>query len=126
MLDIASSRRRVGVMRVPLQLRGALKAVAIGAVAHRHIRSRSSSARPSNANEKDELMQFSAHPSKESVSDAFTEQIKCPHAPAADRSSTGTPGAPLFPAGERPPTSLELLRQLEGFVRELFEISATT
>jgi hypothetical protein len=42
----------------------------------------------------------------------------------ADRSPTGTPGAPLSLVDERPPTSLELVRQLEGLVRELFEIRA--
>jgi hypothetical protein len=40
-----------------------------------------------------------------------------------ERSSTGKSGAPLLPVDERPPTSLELLRQLEVFVRENFEIS---
>jgi hypothetical protein len=54
-------------------------AFAIGAVANRNIPSRRSNVRTSNANETDEFMQFSAHPSKESVSDALTKQIKFPH-----------------------------------------------
>jgi hypothetical protein len=51
------------------------------------------------------------------------------HAPTADAvesSSTGVAGAPLVPFDEPPPTSLELLRQLESFVRELFDISSGT
>jgi len=51
-------------------------AAGIGAVAHRNIRSRRSSVHTPNATEKGELMQFRAHPSKESVSDALTNQIK--------------------------------------------------
>jgi hypothetical protein len=43
---------------------------------------------------------------------------------AVELSPSGLVGAPLFLVDERPPTSLELLRQLEGVVRELFEISA--
>jgi hypothetical protein len=45
-----------------------------------------------------------------------------PASVVVDRSPTGVPGAPLSLVDERPPTSLELVRQLEDLVRELFEI----
>jgi hypothetical protein len=45
-----------------------------------------------------------------------------PTSVVADCSPTGTPGAPLSLVDDRPPTSLELVRQLEELVRELFEI----
>jgi hypothetical protein len=43
---------------------------------------------------------------------------------AVERPFTGPPVSPTSFVDERPPTSLELLRQLEGLVREMFEISA--
>ena len=44
-----------------------------------------------------------------------------PTVDTVDRSSSGAKGAPLAPFDERAPTSLELLRQLEDFVRELLD-----
>jgi hypothetical protein len=43
-------------------------------------------------------------------------------AAAVDRPSTGERGTHLAPLDDRTPTSLELLRQLEEFVRELLEM----
>jgi hypothetical protein len=55
---------------------------------------------------------------------ARVSRSNTPAGAPGERVSTGMAEAPLPPVDERPLTSLELLRQLEGFVREHFEINA--
>jgi hypothetical protein len=72
------------------------------------------------------LMRINGHSRREGVNDVLRNGSDSPAANTVDGSSTGITGPPLVPLDERPPTSLELLRQLEDIVRELFEISART
>ena len=65
-------------------------------------------------------------PSRNARATPLQKSSTTPTVVTVDRSSAGTSGAPLVPVDERAPTSLELLRQLEGFVREHFNISADT
>jgi hypothetical protein len=74
---------------------------------------------------KSDLMRVNSHPEKVSTMH-LRNNFHAPIADAVDHSSTGVAGAPLVPFDEPPPTSLELLRQLESLVRELFDISLGT
>jgi hypothetical protein len=70
-------------------------------------------------------MRVNDDPFNDRAGDALSRnKSNFPTAGAVTRSSTGVQGAPLVPFDERSPTSLELLRKLEDFVRELFEISS--
>jgi hypothetical protein len=97
----------------------------MGTVVRRNIPPAASVARVSDSNGNDERAPFTGGPSNECVSDVPTNHIQGPlrsyGAPFLGRDAN----PPLAP-DDRPPTSLELLRQLEGVVRELFEISTGT
>jgi hypothetical protein len=94
-------------------------------VARRNIPPVASVVGASNSNGNDERAPFTGGPPKERVRDVPTNQnqglLRNYGGPFVGRDAK----PPLAP-DDRPPTSLELLRQLEGVVRELFEISTGT